>query len=151
MEIEIEQVEKESCRKEKVNKKQYFYAIEVIVIAGLFLGGATHIPIGPQFLVPSLNSISYFFGSGHGGQPFMIWYITQEHASVWDAFVATAIALSLSWILDYIGIDAVTGIDAEIISSSQLLSDFLVEMFWELLPWWLGPVAIGYAIAFAYL
>ncbi len=50
-----------------MNKKQYLYVIGVIMIAGLFLGSATHIPIGAQFLVPSLNSVSYFFGGGHTG------------------------------------------------------------------------------------
>ena len=63
MEIEIEDVEKEEIEKKKVNKKQYLYALGVIMIAGLFLGSVTHIPIGAQFLVPSLNSVSYFFGT----------------------------------------------------------------------------------------
>jgi len=65
MEIEIEDVEKEEVEKKKVNKKQYLYAIGVIMIAGLFLGGATHIPIGAQFVTPALNSVSYFFVTGN--------------------------------------------------------------------------------------
>ncbi len=45
-----------------MNKKQYLYALGVILVAGLFLGNAMHIPIGVQFVTPALGSVYYFFG-----------------------------------------------------------------------------------------
>ncbi len=151
MEIEIEDVEKESYRKEKMNKKQYFYALGVIIVAGLLLGGATHILIGPQFLVPSLNSISYFFDGGHGGNGLLIYYWLTNGHNLWDAFVQAAFSTGLGIILDYFNVTIIQGLDDVLAMGVQAVATYLATLFMAFLPWWLGPVAVGYAAVFAAL
>ena len=81
----------------------------------------------------------------------MVYYIVVEHKSAWDAFVQTAFDLSLAWLLDYIGVEVFTGVSDVVLTSASLLGRYLATIFIEYLPWWLGPVAVGYAAAFAAL
>jgi len=91
-------------------RKRHLYAQGVMVIAGLFLGSATHIPIGVQFVTPALSSVSYFFGGGHGGQGLLVYYyLTTNGHDLWKAFVHAAYSTGLGIILDYLGVNVVMG------------------------------------------
>jgi len=142
-------VKKEIGEKKK-HRKEYLYAVAVLGVVGLLFAMATGVPIGAQVAVPALSSVAYFFDGGHNlNNPMMVYYIVVEHKSAWDAFVQTAFDLSLAWLLDYIGVEVFTGVSDVVLTSASLLGRYLATIFIEYLPWWLGPVAVGYAAAFA--
>ncbi len=131
MEIEIEEIEKEDVvKKKKGSKKKYLYALGVILVAGLFLGSATHIPIGVQFVTPALSSVSYFFGGGH---PYFAWYYFVEHQSAKDALIHALYSTGIGYILDWLGIPLVTSV-ADILASlikegASITASLIIEAF----------------------
>ncbi len=130
MEIEIEEVEKEDVvKKKKGSKKKYLYALGVILVAGLFLGSATHIPIGVQFVTPALGSVSYFFG----GHPYFAWYYFVEHQSAKDALIHALYSTGIGYILDWLGIPLVTSV-ADVLASlikegASIGASLIIEAF----------------------
>ncbi len=151
MEIEIENIEKEEMKKKKGSKKKYLYALGVILVAGLFLGSATHIPIGVQFVTPALSSVSYFFGGGHGGNGLLVYYYLTNGHDLWKAFVHAAYSTGLGIILDYLGVDIVMGLDDVIAAGVKAVATYLAWMFAAYLPWWLGPAVLPYVAVLAAL
>ena len=79
----------------------------MIVIAGLFLGGATHIPIGVQFVTPALSSVSYFFGGGHSSTGMFVYYYVYEQQSPLEALKNALWETGIGWILDKLGVNVV--------------------------------------------
>jgi len=152
VEIEIGEIEKDEVKEKKKNRKQYLYAVAVLGVVGLLLGMATGIPIGAQVAVPALSSVAYFFDGGHElNVPQWVWYYFHDHEDAAHAFIHAVLNVGLGIILDYIGVNLVTGVDDILAAGTEAVATYLATLFAAYLPWWLTPVAVGYISAIAAL